>query len=300
MSERPEEIDEKDSWGFEEGHEIWPGRIALSRLGGGEQYEVYLAWDERLFSLVVVKVIRLTQVKNESSLRSLAREADLLDRLAHPGLVRSLGGVLTGQRPHLVLEHIEGPRLSSLIRRHGALQPAQFLPLALHLCSVCHYLAAEGFVHLDIKPSNTIMAAPPRLIDLSVARTTSEASKLQSPVGTDPYMAPEQCEPGWRKVDGAADIWGLGVTMYEAITGERPFPDGDSKAHGPKRWTQLELEPMPFPSRFPRELTDPIMQCMAEEPAERPSASSLALSLEPLVATLPRRPVLGRPRPRSR
>src|ERR671914_292309 len=86
---------------------------------------------------------------------------------------RSFGAQLGGERPHLVLEHIEGPRLSTLMRRYG-MSLEQLLPLALNLCSVLHYLAHAGVVHLDVKPSNVIMGGEPRLIDLSIARTLDE------------------------------------------------------------------------------------------------------------------------------
>ena len=115
----------------------------------------------------------------------------MLRALAHPMLLRSYGAQLGGERPHLVLEHIEGPRLSTLMRRYG-LNLEQLLPLALNLCAVLHYLAHERVVHLDVKPSNIIMGGEPRLIDLSIARRLDELHELRSPVGTDLWMPPEQ------------------------------------------------------------------------------------------------------------
>ena len=102
----------------------------------------------------------------------------MLRTLAHPMLLRSYGAQLGGERPHLVLEHIEGPRLSTLMRRYG-MSLEQLLPLALNLCAVLHYLAHERVVHLDVKPSNIIMGGEPRLIDLSIARRLDELHELQ-------------------------------------------------------------------------------------------------------------------------
>ena len=82
------------------------------------------------------------------------------------GSTRSLGG----RFPHLLIEHLEGPTLCELILADGRLAVEQLLPLGLHVASALHYLAAEGMVHLDVKPDNIVMGAPPRLIDLSVAR----------------------------------------------------------------------------------------------------------------------------------
>ena len=122
----------------------------------------------------------------------------MLDTVRHPVIVRGFDAVLDGDRPHLLLEHLEGPRLSSLVRRHGPLALEQLLPLALELASALHYLAGRELVHLDVKPGNVVMGAPARLIDLSVARSVDEAAALRHVVGTDGYLSPEQAAAGRR------------------------------------------------------------------------------------------------------
>ena len=87
--------------------------------------------------------------------------------------MRSFGAVLDGPRPHVVLEHIEGPRLSTLIRRYGV-AIEQLLPLGLDLIRLLRYFEAEDVLHLDVKPRNIIMAGRPRLIDLSVAQREAD------------------------------------------------------------------------------------------------------------------------------
>jgi serine/threonine protein kinase len=134
-----------------EGEEIVAGRVALELLGGGRRYEAYLAWDEHLHALVVAKLLRPGLVSDDRALEALAAEARLLGALAHPLLLRSFGAVLDGPRPHVVLEHIEGPRLSTLIRRSG-LALEQLLPLGLDLVRLLRYLAAEQVLRLDVKP----------------------------------------------------------------------------------------------------------------------------------------------------
>jgi len=138
LNENPTEPERSDRWRFEEGDEIVPGRHAIKRLGGGHRYDAYLAWDNHLHTLVVTKVVRPHLVDDERSLRMLAGEARMLERLNHPVIVRGFDAVLAGPRPHLVLEHLEGPRLSTLVRRYGPLPPDQLLPLALQLCSALH------------------------------------------------------------------------------------------------------------------------------------------------------------------
>ncbi len=114
----------ESKWGFQEGDLIAPGRGAVKLLGGGYRYEAYLAWDDELQSLVVVKVVRPGLVEDRHTLDGLKDEVEMLERLNHPVLVRSFGADLEGPRPHVVLEHLEGPRLSTLFRRYGPLPPS--------------------------------------------------------------------------------------------------------------------------------------------------------------------------------
>ncbi|MGH3372587.1 MAG: protein kinase domain-containing protein [Nocardioidaceae bacterium] len=133
----------------------------MKRLGGGTRYEVYLVWDERLFALTVAKILRPDQTEDERALRELRREAEILERLSHPVLVRGFDAVLDGAYPHVLLEHLEGPTLRRLLRREGKLPLEQVLPLALHVAAALHYVAAERFVHSTSSPATSSWAAPP-------------------------------------------------------------------------------------------------------------------------------------------
>jgi eukaryotic-like serine/threonine-protein kinase len=257
-------------WDFREDDVIAPGLRAVRLLGGGRRYEAHLAWAERLRALVVVKVVRPEQVADPHALEGIRREATMLRRLAHPMLLRSFGAQVDGDRPHLVLEHIEGPRLSTLLRRYGT-SVEQALPLALNLCAVLHYLAQEDVVHLDVKPSNIIMGGEPRLIDLSIARRLDELAELVTPVGTDRWMAPEQADVDrFGDIGPPSDVYGLGATLRAAL-----------------------------PPRVPAQLAAAVDACLAPRPTDRPTAGQLADLLEPMVDALPA-PRLGRFRPSPR
>jgi serine/threonine protein kinase len=283
---------------LEERHEIAPGRSVLALLGGGHSYEVYLVWDDALFAVMVAKLLRPDLVDDEHALRGLRREAEALERLAHPVVLRGFGAVLDGPYPHVLVEHLEGPTLRRLIKRGGALSLEQLLPLGLQVASAIHYLAGQGMVHLDIKPDNIVMGIPPRLIDLSLARTVERARRLRDWIGTNAYMPPEQCAPGEAGEPGPhSDVWGLGATLYHAAAGRLPFPRPVSTAGDAtpeQRFPQLHEPPLPFPESLPDPLGAAIMPCLRAEPAERPTAAELAQSLEPLVAALPKKLVLGR------
>jgi serine/threonine protein kinase len=239
---------------------------------------------------VVAKLLRPDQVGDPRARGVLESEAHMLRRLAHPLLLRSFGSVLEGVRPHLVLEYVDGPRLSTLMRRYGVVAE-QLLPLVLNLSSVLHYLGEEGVVHLDVKPRNVIMAGSPKLIDLSVARTLDGLRDLRSPVGTSAYMAPEQCDPArFGEIGPAADVWALGVTLFEGLARSLPFPDDGQP------YPQLRHAPRPLPPRTHEPVAELIDRCLARAPSERPTAAQVGEALEPVVEALPQ-PSIGRFRP---
>jgi eukaryotic-like serine/threonine-protein kinase len=290
---------ERPTWGFEEGDELAPGRTVLRRLGGGQRYEVYLVWDDTRLAVLVAKILRPDQAADSGALGDLRREADALAQLAHPVVVRGFDAVLSGRQPHLLIEHLEGPTLRALLDESGALALEQLLPLALHVAAALHYMAGTGWVHLDVKPDNIVMGVPPRLIDLSVARTTARAQRATGPIGTDAYMAPEQADPASHpgRLGPPADVFGLGATLYHALTGRRPFPRASGARESTDlavRFPQLVRAAEPLGGRVPSPLAEVVMAALSPAPADRPAAADIAHALEPLVAGLPQRLVLGR------
>lgn len=286
---------EYPSWDFQEGDEIHPGRAVLKTLGGGNRYQVCLVWDDSLYALGVAKLLRPDQAESEKALRDLTHEVEALKALAHPTLVRSFDAVLDGRHPHVLIEHLEGPSLRRLIKRDGAIPLQQLLPLAAHVAGALQYMANSGYVHLDVKPDNIVMGVPPRLIDLSIARTLARAETTKGPIGTDPYMPPEQCvgESAGVRIGPAADAWGLGATLFHAASGEKPFPPGSGEG-GVERFPQLVEDPRPLPSRFPADLRALILELLDRDPATRPTCAEVVERIEPLLAGLPRKIRLAR------
>ena len=294
-------MDDSMRWNLGEGDEISPGRFALSSLGGGHRYEAYLAWDEDLHHVVVAKLIRPHLANNETVLRAMETEARMIRTLQHPVLLRCFDLVMERPRPHLVLEHLEGPRLSTLLRKQRRLALEQIIPLGVGVASALVYMHNHGFVHLDVKPRNIIMCAPPRLIDMSVARSFDDARAAVQPIGTDPYMAPEQCHPGlYGWMGPKCDVWGWGATLYEAATGTLPFPRVPKASKIADRFPQLHLEPAPMGPDIPPALSELVMACLNKVPDDRPDQATVTAELEKLMTALPKRIVLSRLRPRAR
>jgi len=285
-------VSEHASWGFSEGDEAHPGRTVLKAIGGGNRYEVFLVWDDALFALGVAKVLRPDQAEDEKALKDLALEVEALETLAHPVLVRCFDAVLEGPHPHVLIEHLEGPSLRRLLRRDGAIPLEQLLPLAAHVAGALQYMAQDGYVHLDVKPDNIVMGVPPRLIDLSIARTLERAARTEGPIGTDPYMPPEQCvgESAGSPIGPASDSWGLGATLFHAASGEKPFPAGDERG----RFPQLSEAPGELPARLPESFRALIYELLDRDPTARPSCGEVVERLEPLIGELPRKMRIAR------
>lgn len=145
-------------------------------------------------------------------------------------------------------------------------------------------------VHLDVKPSNIVTGAHPRLVDFSLARSVDEARRIRRRTGTDSYMAPEQCDPPGRgEIGPPADVWGLGATMHHAIAGRRPFPRAQEfdEADVSAQFPQLVHDPDPLPEGTPPAVRDAILRCLKKEPGERPIPAEVATALEPLVVLPP-------------
>jgi serine/threonine protein kinase len=276
----------KSSWGFATGDEIVPGRMSQSLLGGGERFEAYVAFNERLMMPTVLKLLRPAFVDDERGRRSVRREGAVLAALEHPGLTRLFDMDAEGHRPFLEMEFIDGPRLSTLIRRHGRLNPEQAFPLGRQLAATLHYLHAEGFLHLDVKPSNIIMGPLPRLIDLSVARRIDGVERINGFIGTDAYMSPEQADPDrWPTIGPKSDTWGLAATLYYAVAKRLPFGKGKRGGAGPDRFPQLAERPEILdPIRHSPGLSDLVMASLADDPRERPSVAELFDRFDELAA----------------
>ncbi|NLC97958.1 MAG: serine/threonine protein kinase [Actinomycetales bacterium] len=266
------------------------GFTKVADLGGGIHYDVSLAHDHHRRALVVVKALRPDFLEDPSARAGYLRELELLSRISHPNIVRLLAYDDEAAQPFLVLEYLDGPTLSKLIATDGHLEMHQFVSLAVELTSAIAYLHDEGFAHLDVKPSNIIMGAPAKLIDLSLAMPLADAAALDHPVGTDEYMAPEQClpgsNPGQRGLIGpASDVWAIGASLFRAVGGHRAWPQGGHP--------QLNTPPRDLPEFVPPVIRDIIGQTLQTDPAARPSPDELLEQFEGLIDHLPKARLAG-------
>ena len=243
-----------------------PGYRVLSHLARGRVLDTYEVWSEERDCICVAKVLRPDRLRDPGSRRRLRDEGRLVVRLSHPHIVRAYE-VRIRPEPALVLEALTGETLARLIeRRSRRLPAAELAALGLHLCSAIGYLHRQGFLHLDLKPSNVVCdGGQAKVIDLSVARRPGRG---RPGVGTRIYLAPEQAVGGL--LTEAADVWGIGGVLYEAAAGRRAF-SGDGHPQVEER-----AEPIAARRRLPRKLADAIDACLEPTPNRRPTLTELA------------------------
>jgi serine/threonine protein kinase len=183
------------------------GYEPIELLSSGHAYDVYDAWSPERGCRVVIRVAR-----DRRDRRALRREGRLLQRLTHPNIVRAY----ETRRDMVVLETLGGATLARLLE-DGPLAEDDALEMARQLSSAIGYLHRQGWLHLDIKPSNLIAdGGRLKVIDLSIAQ---RPGRIEPGTGTDGYMAPEQEHGG--VVSPATDVWGIGRVLREAGLDDR-------------------------------------------------------------------------------
>ena len=199
------------------------GRFAIERLvGGGGMGSIYRAVDQNDGRVVAVKVLDQRLYEDR-----FAREAEILSRLSHPGIVRYVGhGATAGGAPFLAMEWLEGEELAQRLLR-GSLSVADGVRVVRRAAEALAVAHAAGIVHRDVKPSNLFLVGGEpdavKVFDFGVARVDGHAlSQRGDVIGTPGYLAPEQALAE-DDVDARADVFALGCVLYECLTGLAAF-----------------------------------------------------------------------------
>ena len=254
------------------GARLAEGIEVIAHLARSNVLDVYDAWCARRGCRVAVKALRPDRLRDAGARRALLREGRLLRRLAHPHLVRAYE-LRDDERPVVVLETLRGATLGAMLAQ-SRLSPAETAQLGLQLGSALRYLHGERLVHLDVKPSNVIAhAGVAKLIDLSIAH---RPGPVKPGLGTWCYLAPEQARG--EHSGAAADVWGLGATLHEALTGHPAF-DEDDDAEFP--CLERRAEPIRrHRPRAPRALAEALDAALAPAPGDQPTLDALLDALD--------------------
>ncbi|MDQ3024951.1 MAG: serine/threonine protein kinase [Pseudomonadota bacterium] len=204
--------------------------LVLKELGRGAMGIVYLAEDTELSRKVAVKMISLTGGKAERDAHEarFRQEARAAGGISHPSIITIYDVGREGDIAFIAMELVEGRELRELIR-DGSLNPSQAIELAALVADGLAYAHERGVIHRDVKPGNIMVLGDGRVkvMDFGIARLQQPTVKTQTGVllGSPQYMSPEQISGN--EVDGRADIFSLGVVLYEMLTGLKPFDATD-------------------------------------------------------------------------
>lgn len=285
------------------GEELAPGYLAVELLRRGSAFDVYDAWSVALHCRCVVKLVRPDHPESAALRRRLLAEGRLMLRLNHPHLQRAYE---VRSDPALVVSQtVGGATLRSLLddgrRRLGA---GDLALLGSQLASALSYLHGLGRLHLDVKPGNVLVdAGITKLIDFSLAhRLVDGRCRVRPRTGTFGYASPEQARGG--VVGPAADVWGLGATLFRAATGLRVVaadddaagPDGlrlgGSAAAGATSAAATTAPPTVRSLRrgLVRDVGEVVDACLALDPADRPPLGAVLARFDELSGDGPPRP----------
>jgi serine/threonine protein kinase/CheY-like chemotaxis protein len=259
-----------------------------SLIGSGAFGSVYRARHLDLDQLVAVKVLQTAAARNPDMLERFQREGIAACRIRHLNAVSVMDfGVTSSGFAFLVMELLEGHSLEEELQRAGRVPLVRTAEILAPLCAVLAHAHASGIVHRDVKPANVFLQLTPqgeivKMLDFGIARFVDDQATSRrltvdgNIIGTPAYMAPERFRPG--ATGGAADVYSVGVMLYQMLAGRLPFPSDETDVLK-IAMAHLSEEPPPLRGENP-EVTPGVeavvMQALRKDPAARPAPAALA------------------------
>lgn len=282
------------------------GFVVKGLIAQGGMGAVYLAMQRRPRRPVAIKVIK-PGVASPMALKRFEFEAQMLARLTHPGIAQIYeAGTFDqgdGLAPFFAMEYVPNARLLDEYAKEHKLDARAKVKLMIVVCEAVGSGHAKGIIHRDLKPGNILVssAGHPKIIDFGVARSTDSdqrvtmQTEVHAIVGTLQYMAPEQCAGDVLDLDTSADVYALGVALYELLTGQLPYEVSGGIATAIKMVTEARPDPIStFDKSFRGDLEIIVSKAMAKDRSDRyRTASELGDDLrrwihdEPIMAQSP-------------
>ena len=268
----------------------------LGKLGQGGMATVYKALHVGFDEVRALKVIHPELASDPSFVKRFGQEAAFTRKLQHPSAVRvkDIDQADDG-RPFMVMEFIEGESLKDVIQRQAPLPVTRVCRIAKQVAAALEAAHQLGMIHRDVKPGNILLTQPPgggeevaKVLDFGIAKikeghlaaSGATLTRTGTSIGTPAYMSPEQAlgKTG-DGLDGRADLYSLGVVMYEMLSGELPI-----KAESEVQMLigQINTAPQPISARrpeLPQGIGDVVMRCLEKDPARRPASGSALIAL---------------------
>jgi eukaryotic-like serine/threonine-protein kinase len=240
-------------------------------LGSGSFAETYLAEDRQEDTAVAVKVLRPHYASDPETLTRFEREAQATSEIEHPNVVRTLDYNISADPPYLIMEYVAGPDLKEILQEHGAFSPEDAVTTIVQILAGLDAIHQLGMIHRDVKPHNVLIDPEngARLCDFSIARALDQTGLTRTGIalGTASYMAPEQAKG--REVTSLADLYAVGVMMFEMLTGRVPFQGNDPLE---VLYQQVHQDPPSLRDinpEIPGWLEQITLRAMSKEPGER-------------------------------
>lgn len=264
---------------------VIPGYDIEGEIGEGAMASVYLATQRSLERKVALKVMAAALAADPSFCERFLREGKTLARLSHPHTVtiHDIGNV--GELYYMAMEYLPNGTLKERIA--AGLTPEQGVTLIRQIASALGYAHAQGLVHRDVKPANILFRADGTAVlsDFGIAKSLDDRTQFTQAgfaVGTPSYMSPEQARG--QEIDGRADLYALGVVLYEILVGKLPYNGTDALSTALAHLT----EPLPELPVHHGRYQDVLRKLLAKDPAERfPDAAALLRALDQLPAESP-------------
>jgi eukaryotic-like serine/threonine-protein kinase len=206
-----------------------PGYQVMEKLGQGAMGTVYRAKQVSMNRFVALKILPPRLASSPKFLEHFTREAHTAAKLSHNNIVQAIDVGSAGTIHYFVMELVEGKTIKDELETGRVYEEKEALEIVVQIAQALQHAHRRGLIHRDIKPANILVTAEgvAKLADLGLARETDDKALSQREkglsIGTPFYMSPEQIE-GRTNVDGRADIYALGATLYHMVTGQPPFP----------------------------------------------------------------------------
>ena len=241
----------------------------ISKLGSGGTSTVYLALDPFNNQRVAIKLFNLDDLRDPGLAKAhrklILTEASLVGKLSHPHIVKVFDAMLEGRVNYMVMEYVEGETLSHYTNIARLLPFSTIAEISYKCCKALEYAEQQGVIHRDIKPANILLRGQSdiKISDFGAAMVVSQQTTQVLGVGSPAYMSPEQVDE--RTLTHQTDIYSLGVTMYQLLTGKLPF---DSSNNYSLIYQIMNVVPQP-PSKFrpeiPPELDAIVLRAMQKD-----------------------------------
>ncbi len=259
----------------------------LEDAGRGAMGQVYKARDRETGETVALKLIKPEIASDPTMLERFKSELLFARRITHKNVCRVYEFSRVGATAYISMEFVDGESLRSVLKRFASLTPRKGLDLALQMCAGLKEAHAQGIVHRDLKPENVMIDkhGNVKLMDFGIARSMEAMTLLTGAmVGTPAYMAPEQASG--KSVDHRADIYALGLMLYEMFTGVQPFRADNLVALAMKHVQESPRPPHEIEPGISAPLEGAILKCLEKSPDNRfQSVSELENALRSQLVT---------------